>query len=137
MSNDTDDIDFSDVREESTSGGGNRIDADAAQEERLIEELVAAMNNVENGNTPKTLSFWGPEEAAITDVVMADDEERAAMVDEFSDELGVDVDGEEIDRSRLLKLALRFAFAQANPSLMEDVREARRKRAVEKADEGF
>lgn len=125
------------LRQQSTSGGGNRIDADAQQQDSAVDDLVDALERIDAGEDNATLSFWGKDEAALVDVVMADTERREAILGEFADELGVDVDPEEANQSDLLKLAIRHALANVDPDLFEDLREARRERAMAKADEGL
>lgn len=124
-----------DLRKQSTSGGGNRIDADAKKQESAVGDLVDALEHVDDGDISKTLSLWAPDEAAATEVLMKDEERLGEMLEQFNAELDTDVKAADADRSDLLRLALRFAFSKTDPELLDDLREARRKRAVAKADE--
>jgi len=135
MSQNNDELDK--LRQQSTSGGGNRIDADAKKQDGAVDELVDALERIDDDELSPTLSFWGKDEAAAVEVVMNDDDRREAMLQAFSEELGVDVDAEEASQSDLLKLAVRYAIADTDPALLEDLREARRERAMQKADEGL
>ncbi|MDL0123109.1 hypothetical protein [Halobacterium salinarum] len=134
MSNDDE---LEQLRQQSTSGGGNRIDADATKRDSAVDDLVDALKRVDEGDVSKTLSLWAPDEAAMVDVLMEDDERLQAMLDVFGEELDTDIDANEADRSDLLKLALRYAIADVDPELLKDLREARRERAIAKADEGL
>jgi len=68
---------------------------------------------------------------------MGDHERREEILAAFGDELGADVDVGEASQSDLLKLAIRYAIADVDPELIEELREARRERAMAKADEGL
>jgi len=125
------------LRQQSTSGGGNRIDADAAKQDSAVDDLVDALERIDDGDSSATLSFWGKDEAAAVDVLMADDERLEADLAALAEELGADIDTADASQSDLLKLAVRYAIAEVDPELIEDLREARRKRAMAKADEGL
>jgi hypothetical protein len=135
--NDTDDVEdgLEALRKESTSGGGNRIDHDAAKRDSAVDELVDSLERVDDGDLSKTLSFWDPDMAAVLAVIMDDDERLVAIVDALADDLGADVEAADADRSDVLKLAVRAALQDADPDLFEDLREARRERAIAEADE--
>ncbi|NHX37831.1 MULTISPECIES: hypothetical protein [Halolamina] len=134
MSNDDE---LEQLRQQSTSGGGNRIDADAAKQNSAVDDLVDALERIDEGDSSATLSFWGKSEAAAVDVLMTDDERRTAMLEAFAEELGAEVDVDDASQSDLLKLAIRYAIADVDPELVDDLREARRERAMAKADEGL
>ncbi len=134
MSNDDE---LEQLRQQSTSGGGNRIDADAARKDSAVDDLVDALERIDNGDSSATLSFWGKDEAAAVDVLMADEDRRTAMLEAFAEELGAEVDADDASQSDLLKLAIRYAIADVDPELLDDLREARRERAMAKADEGL
>ncbi len=134
MSNDDE---LEQLRQQSTSGGGNRIDADAQQQDSAVDDLVDALERIDAGEDNATLSFWGKDEAALVDVLMGDDERREEILAAFGDALGAEVDVEEASQSDLLKLAIRYAIADVDPELIEELREARRERAMAKADEGL
>lgn len=125
------------LRQQSTSGGGNRIDADAKQQESAVDDLVDALERIDEGESSATLSFWGKDEAAAVDVLMADEDRLEADLAALADELGSDVNVADASQSDLLKLAVRYALAEVDGELIGDLREARRKRAMAKADEGL
>jgi len=54
----SDDKSLEDLRKQS-SGGGNRIDADAAKQESAVDQLVEAFEQIDDGDISPTLSFWG------------------------------------------------------------------------------
>lgn len=132
MSDNTDELEK--LRQQSTSGSGNRIDADAKKQEGAVADLVDAIERIDDGDLSPKLSFWAKDDAAAVDVLMDDEERLDAMLEAFGEELGTDLDAEEASQSDLLKLAIRYAFADVDPELIDDLREARRKRAMAKAD---
>jgi hypothetical protein len=133
----SDDKSLEDLRKQSTSGGGNRIDADAAKQESAVDQLVEAFEQIDDGDISPTLSFWGKDEATAVEVIMDDEERLDAMLDRFGEELGTDLEAAAASQSDFLKLAVRYAIADVDSELIEDLREARRKRAMAKADEGL
>jgi hypothetical protein len=60
-----------------------------------------------------------------------------AVLGAFGMELGTDLEADEASQSDLLKLAVCYALADVDADLIEALREARRKRAMVKADEGL
>ena len=137
MSEDNTDVEtgLEELRKQSTSGGGNRIDHDAAQRDSAVNELVDALERVDEGDLSKTISFWDPDMAAVLAVLLEDNDRLATTVESLADELGADIDATDADRSDVLKLAVRAALQNADPNLFEDLRDARRKRAIAEADE--
>lgn len=131
------DDELAELRAQSTSGGGNRIDADQKKSESAVDDLVASMEKVEDGDLSKTISFWDPEGAAILNVLLSNPERLKRFAEACGDRLETNVDVEDADRSDVLKLAWRVGLAEVDPELLENAREARRKRAIEKADEGL
>lgn len=137
MTDDNTESGLEELRKQSTSGGGNRIDHDAAKSESAVDDLVAALNRVHesDGDLSKTLSVWDPNLSALIAVVLEDDARRTALIDALPEAPGVNVDPDNADRSDLLKLIVRGALNDADPDLFDDLREARRERAIAEVDE--
>lgn len=125
------------VRQKSTSGGGSRLDADEVRDD-VVDELVDALRAADEGDLSKTLSVWDPEMAALLDVLLGDQERAHADVEALAERLEASVeDGGPVDRSDLLKLAIRVGLREVDEEIFADLHETRRERAIQTASEGI
>lgn len=120
--NDTDDE--SEKVSELTDAGDRRDGAPL--EDALIEFLDA----VDGGDVSKTLSV---RDARLTALVLALEETDllVATGTDLQEELGRDVEPDEIDRSEMLRLAIRLGLREAAPETLEAARNAYAKYASE------
>lgn len=125
------------MRSESTSGGGSRLDADATPDEDVVDELVDALDAADEGDLSKTLSVWDPEMAAVLSVILGDQERAQEDAQALAHELSTSFDEDVVDRSNLLKLALRVGLQEVDEEIFDELRQARRERAIQTASEGI
>lgn len=123
MSNDSD-PDLEDLKRQSQ--GTDRI-AEMDDPKAFADEVYDALDAVERDDVSKTLSFWDPRLAALLHAVEHDDQRRQQVGARLRTALGRDDTGEEIDRSEIIRLAIRVGLREADPDLLDDAREAHRR----------
>jgi hypothetical protein len=125
----TDDDELRRLREQ--TAGGDRLD-DAGTQERqraLVESLVDALDDVDQGDRSKTVSVWDGPTAAYLAALDDEPEARADLADGLADQLDQSVD--DPDRSDLLRLLIRVGLRTAAPEHVDALREAVREQAVD------
>jgi hypothetical protein len=109
---------------------GDRIDTatDAADQQAFVDDIVAELEAIEAGDQQKTVSVWDGHLAAFLRAL----EENPDRMTEVGQNLQrrLDIDEGEIDRSAVLRFALRLGFREAAPETFEAVREAARTHAT-------
>lgn len=109
---------------------GDRIDEAAAKEEKreLVEDIIAELEAIDAGEQQKTISVWDGHLAAFIRAL----ESNSDRMDDVGHALQrqLDLDESDVDRSNILRLALRLGFQEAAPHEFEAVREAARKQAT-------
>jgi hypothetical protein len=124
----SDDDELAALREQTSQG--DRIDEASAVEDRqeLVEDIVAELEAIEQGDQQKTLSVWDGHLAAFIRAL----EENPDQLEDVGHSLQqrLDLDESEVDRSEVLRLALRLGFQEATPEEFEAVREAARQQAT-------
>jgi len=122
------DEDLASLRERTSQG--DRLDEAPAAERRraLVEAIVAELEAVEHGDRQKTVSVWDGPLAAFVRALEANPDQLEEVGHALQREL--DLDAGEVDRSEVLRLALRLGFEQAAPDTFETVREAVREQAT-------
>lgn len=122
------DEDLEALREQTSHG--DRIDEAAAEEEKqgLVEDIVSELEAIEKGDQQKTVSVWDGPLAAFVRAL----EENPERMEDVGHALQrhLDVDESDVDRSEVLRLALRLGFQEAAPEAFEAVREAARRQAT-------
>ena len=110
------------LRDETTHG--DRIDtADAASDRRaFVEEIVAELEAIDDGNKQKTISVWDGHLAAFVRALETNPDRMTAVGESLQHRL--DREQEEVDRSEILRLALRLGFKEAAPDDLNAVRDA-------------
>lgn len=112
---------------------GDRLDEveEAGDGDRavFVEAVLAELEAIEAGEQQKTVSVWDGHSAAFVRALEADDEHRQAVGEALREAVGVEADGE-VERSEIVRLALRLGFATAAPEEFEAVREAARTQAT-------
>ena len=107
---------------------GDRLDEAPREDERrdlqgtIREELAA----IDSGERQKTVSVWDGDLAAFVAALdqEANAEHRAAVGHALREALGRADDDSDVDRSEVLRLALRLGFAEAAPEYLDTLREA-------------
>lgn len=135
MSEDNTDKKLKELREESVSGGGNRLESEGTGAPKSFEDLVIdALDEVEDGDIHKTISFWDPRLAALLAALEEDEDRLEQIVADLQRELGQEVNTDDADRPEVLRLAIRHGLQEVDEELFEEASEAQTKRALE---EGF
>jgi len=110
---------------------GTRVDAGRGDGSAALEDaIVSALRDIDDGETAKTLSLRDERLAALV-LGLEESGELEAVGVALQEELGRDVTPAEIDRSELLRLALRLGFEQASPDVTETARSAYGRHAAE------
>jgi hypothetical protein len=123
-----DDEDLASLRKQTSQG--DRLDEAAAEKEQqaLIEAIGTELDAIENGEQQKTVSVWDGHLAAFIRALEAHPEHLEEVGQGLQRQL--DVDSGEIDRSTVLRLAVRLGLQEAAPEEFESLREAVRKQAT-------
>lgn len=103
----------------------SRLKARGAEDEpdALEAAIVAAFNAIDQGDLSKTLSVRDDRLAALVHGLEAEEGLEPVGV-ALQEALGRDVDEEVIDRSEILRLALRLGFQEAVPDVFETAKDA-------------
>jgi len=123
-----DDDELAALREQTSHG--DRIDEAAAEDAKrdLVGDILDELEAIDAGDKQKTISVWDGHLAAFIRAL----EENPDRLGEVGHALQRQLDLEEgdVDRSEILRLALRLGFQEAAPQEFEAVREAARKQAT-------
>lgn len=116
------------LREQTSQG--DRIDqaASAEQKQALAEAIVEELEAIDAGEQQKTLSVWDGALAAFIRALEDNPDQLEAVGHSLQQRLGTDT--AEIDRSEVLRLALRLGFQEAAPEEFDAVRDAVQKHAT-------
>jgi len=116
------------LREQTSQG--DRIDqaASAEQKQALSEAIVEELESIDAGEQQKTLSVWDGALAAFIRALENNPDQLEAVGHSLQQRLGTDT--AEIDRSEVLRLALRLGFQEAAPEEFDAVRDAVQKHAT-------
>jgi hypothetical protein len=124
----SEDEDLTALREQTSHG--DRIDEAPAQgeQQQLVEDIIAELEAIDAGEKQKTISVWDGHLTAFIRAL----ESNPEQMDDVGHALQRQLDSEEgdIDRSKILRFALRLGFREAAPKEFEAVREAARKQAT-------
>lgn len=103
---------------------GDRIDtADAASDRRaFVEDIIAELEAIDDGDKQKTVSVWDGHLAAFVRALEANPDRMAAVGEGLQQRL--DQERDEVDRSEVLRLALRLGLKEAAPDEFDAVRDA-------------
>ena len=118
------------LREQTSQG--DRIDqaASAEQKQALSEAIVEELEAIDAGEQQKTLSVWDGALAAFIRALEDNPDQLEAVGHSLQQRLGTDT--AEIDRSEVLRLALRLGFQEAAPEEFDAVRDAVQKHATKR-----
>ena len=94
----------------------------------LVEAIVEELDAIDAGEQQKTLSVWDGALAAFIRALEDNPDQMEAVGHSLQQRLGTDT--AEIDRSEVLRLALRLGFQEAAPEEFDAVRDAVQKHAT-------
>lgn len=102
----------------------SRLDEEAGKADTadFQARVQTALEELDAGDRQKTLSVWDGPLAAF--VAALDEEDMEAVGTQLQATLGVDEDPAAIDRSEVLRLALRAGFREAAPEYLESAQAA-------------
>lgn len=109
---------------------GDRIDEAPAQgeQQKLVEDIIAELEAIDAGEKQKTISVWDGHLAAFIRALEANPNQMDDVGHALQRQL--DMEEEDVDRSEILRFALRLGLQKAAPEEFEAVREAARKQAT-------
>ncbi|QZY01208.1 hypothetical protein [Halobaculum rubrum] len=87
------------------------------------DDIVAALDSIENGGKRKTIALRDQSAAALLTTLMENPERSKQVGDDLRKALNRDVD-EKYDRSEIVRLALRVGLQHASPAVVEDLQTA-------------
>jgi hypothetical protein len=124
----SDDPDLEDLKAQTSQG--DRLDAAAKEMDRqdLVDDIVDELEAIDAGDQQKTVSVWDGQLAAFIRALEANPEHLEAVGHGLQEQL--DIEADDVDRSEVLRLALRVGFQEAAPEQFEAVRDAVRKQAT-------
>jgi hypothetical protein len=122
------DDDLKALREQTSRG--DRIDAAAAEDDQqaFVDDILTELEAIEAGDQQKTVSVWDGPMAAFIRALEAHPDRMQDVGHALQDRL--DRDTSDVDRSDLLRMALRLGFQNAAPDEFDAVREAAREQAT-------
>jgi hypothetical protein len=118
----SDDDELAALRDETAHG--DRIDtADVTSDRRaFVDDIVAELEAIDNGDKQKTVSVWDGHLAAFVRALEANPDRLESVGANLQQRL--DIDSDTVDRSEILRLALRIGFTEAAPDEFDAVRDA-------------
>lgn len=118
----SEDSDLDDLKRQTSQG--DRIDEMASKEEQrgLSDDIIAELEAIDAGEQQKTVSVWDGHLAAFVRALERNPEQLNDVGHALQRNL--DLDEGDIDRSEVLRLALRLGFQEAAPDQFEAVLEA-------------
>lgn len=127
----SEDEDIAALREQTSQG--DRIDEATAQEDKqaFVDDDLTELEAIEAGDQQKTVSVWDGKVAAFIRALEENPDRLERVGDGLQKKLEVDA-ANEIDRSDILRLALRLGFQEAAPAEFDAVREAVREQAAKR-----
>lgn len=126
---DENDTDLAHLRE--ATNQGNRLEEAAGEADRaeLQEAVTEYLAEIQSGERQKTVSVWDGEIAALLAALEDNPEDMARIGNALRETLNLDTD-DDVDRSEILRLALRVGLREAAPKDIETVRKAVRDHAT-------
>lgn len=124
----SDDEDLAALREQTTHG--DRLDeaATGGVSDAFVETLVAELEAVETGERQKTVSVWDGSLAAFLAALDSHPEQMEAVGAELQATL--DASEREIDRSEIIRLAIRVGLSEAAPEAFSALQTGVQRHAV-------
>ena len=125
----SDDADVEELRKRHQKGSrvtGAAAETEEAEDEvsSLEEAMVAAFEEIEAGETAKSLSLRDGQLASLIHGLEAEPDELEAVGIALQEALDREIDPEAVDRSEVLRLAVRVGLREAAPEVVETARNA-------------
>ena len=125
----SDDADVEELRKRHQKGSrvtGAAAETEEAEDEvsSLEEAMVAAFEEIEAGETAKSLSLRDGQLASLIHGLEAEPDELEAVGIALQEALDREIDSEAVDRSEVLRLAVRVGLREAAPEVIETARNA-------------
>lgn len=116
------------LREQTSQG--DRIDQAASVEQKqdLVQAIVDELEAIDDGEEQKTLSVWDGALAAFIRALEENPDQMETVGHSLQQRLGTETS--DIDRSEVLRLALRLGLQEAAPEQFDAVRDAVQKHAT-------
>jgi hypothetical protein len=110
---------------------GSRIDeeSDAAGQQELVETMLDELATFDEGERQKTVSVWDGDVAALV-AALEEHDQIADVGQQLADAHGVDIETKSLDRSDVLRLALRHGFQHGAPDVWDALEDAIREHAT-------
>lgn len=126
----SEDDDLAALREKTSHG--DRIDEapTAESKQSLADDIITELEAIEAGEQQKTVSVWDGHLAAFIRALEENPEQLQAVGQSLQRRL--DLEEDDVDRSEVLRLALRLGFQEGAPEEFDAVREAVQKQATKK-----
>lgn len=125
-----DDIDLDELKRQTSHGDRLDSNADNDAQQELKAAVLDELEQIDAGEKQKTVSIWDAPTAAYVRALIEHPEHRDEVGQSLRRQLDVDAEGS-IERSELVRLALRLGLQQANADKFEILGEAVRERALE------
>lgn len=119
----SEDDDLEELRKQTEVGSRLKASGERTEADALEAAIVAAFSAIGEGDLAKTLSVRDDRLAALVHGLEAEGELKPVGV-ALQEALGRDVDEDAIDRSEVLRLALRLGFQEAVPDVFETAKDA-------------
>jgi hypothetical protein len=128
---DDEDIDLEELKQQTSHG--DRLDSDADNDERqeLKAAILTELTAIDEGAKQRTVSIYDGSTAALIHALDDNPQQRTEIGNALRRQLDIDGDGEPVERSELVRYALRLGFKQADPETFELLREAVQKHATQ------
>jgi len=122
------DDDLEGLREQTRRG--DRLDSAADQDhaQDFVDDIVAELEAIDAGDQQKTISVWDGTLAAFVRALEENPDRMEDVGHALQQRLGVDET--DIDRSEVLRLALRLSFQEVAHDEFDAIREAVREQAT-------
>lgn len=130
---DDEDIDLEALKDQTSHGDRLDSDADNDAQQALKDDIIEELAAIDAGDKQKTISIWDGETAAFIRSLDDNPDQRDEIGDALRRQLDIDGsdDQETIERSELVRYALRLGFRQADPDAFEILRESVRECATQ------
>lgn len=105
-------------------GSGTKLDQELPQAQAFSELIEEKLEEVEDGELAKTISLYDPNMAAALAALEEDLDRQQEVVEALQTELDREIQTDDIDRTKILKLAVRAGLESAETELLDELVEA-------------
>ncbi|WP_458210743.1 hypothetical protein [Haladaptatus sp. NG-SE-30] len=115
----SEDVDLEELKQKTQVGNRNQESAKQSESKSFREDILAVLSEIENGDRQKTVSFWDGDTAALISALESNPEIQQDVGSRLQEELGREINEEAVDRSEVLRLAIRAGLQRAAPDIVE------------------